>query len=229
MAIRTILALALAGTALTGCVQEARIAMPSDVAPRTDRVELRGIGAGTRGHFDLGGSPGSFVRGAGRASGFGLVHKQGGGRFSVAGPAGELSGGCDFREDAVKLGDGVQVTARPFGYRCDFERDGVPIEAFLALDEARGGAAAFRYARTGSLSFEGQRIAISSIHHFEGSKMPTLTPLGYAFEAEGGQIGAMDLNGSDKILFVPRDPRQREAVLAASLALAILWDPADSD
>lgn len=229
MANRMILALALAGTALSGCVKEARIAMPSDVAPRTDRVELRGMGAGTRGDFDLGGAPGRFVRGAGRASGFGLVHKGGGGRFSVAGPAGELSGGCDFREDKVELSTSVQVTARPFAYRCDFERDGRPIDALLTLDEARGGAAAFRYARTGTLSFEGQRIGIKSIHHFEGGKLPTLTPLGYAFEVGGGQIGAIDLNGGDKILFVPRDPRQREAVLAASLALAILWDPADSD
>ena len=229
MATKTILALALAGAALAGCVKEARIALPSDVAPRTERVDLRGMGAGTKGRFDLGGSPGQFVRGAGRASGFGLVHKAGGGRFSVAGPAGELSGGCDFREEAVKLGDGVQVTARPFAYRCDFARDGRPIDAVLRLDAARGGAAAFRYARTGTLSFEGQRIGISSIHHFEGGRMPTLTPLGYAFAAEGGPIGAIDLNGTDKILFVPRDPRQREAVLAASLALAILWDPADSD
>lgn len=229
MAIRTILALALAGAALTGCVKDARIAMPSELAPRTERVALRGMGAGTRGDFDLGGAPGSFVRGAGRASGFGLVRKQGGGRFSVAGPAGALSGGCDFREEAVKLGDGVQLTARPFAYRCDFERDGRPIAAVLTLDEARGGAAAFRHARTGSLNFEGRRIGIKSIHHFEGGKLPTLTPLGYAFEADERQIGAIDLNGTDKILFVPRDPRQREAVLAASLALAILWDPADSD
>lgn len=79
------------------------------------------------------------------------------------------------------------------------------------------------------LLFDRQLIGIRSIHRFEGGKVPAATPLGYAFSVDGREIGAIDLNGPDKTVFVPRDPRLREAVLAASLALSIFWDPGDSD
>jgi hypothetical protein len=35
----------------------------------------------------------------------------------------------------------------------------------------------------------------------------------------------VDLNGGTKTIFAPRAGPEREAVLAASLALSILWDP----
>jgi hypothetical protein len=39
----------------------------------------------------------------------------------------------------------------------------------------------------------------------------------------GREIGALDLNGLNKTIFAPRLGPEREAVLAASLALSILW------
>ncbi len=59
-----------------------------------------------------------------------------------------------------------------------------------------------------------------------GDRVPAGTPLGYAFHLDGRQIGAVDLNGTDKTIYAPRAGPEREAVLAAGLALSIFWDPA---
>lgn len=224
--------LAFAAVALTGCIGEAQIASPVTASAAVERLELRGMGGWTRGDFVIGSSHGTFVRSAARGSLFGLVDKVGGGRFTLGGPlvAGTLSGGCDFNEEEVKLGRGVSLTTRPLLYRCGFDRDGRRIDADLVLEAAHDSPGAMiGYQRKGMLFYEGQRIGVRSIHRSEGGKVPTATPLGYAFNVGGREIGAIDLNGLNKTLFVPRDPRLREAVLAASLALSIFWDPADSD
>ena len=52
-------------------------------------------------------------------------------------------------------------------------------------------------------------------------------PLGYAFEANGRQVGAVDLNGTKKTIYAPPSGPERELVIAASLALSILWDPGE--
>lgn len=128
----------LAFAALTGCMGEARIASPVTASSAVERLELRGMGGGTRGSFAIGDSRGTFVRSAERGSMFGLVEKAGGGRFSVSGPlvSGTLSGGCDFDEGEVKLGRGMSLTTRPLLYRCGFDRDGRRIDADMLLEAA---------------------------------------------------------------------------------------------
>ena len=59
-----------------------------------------------------------------------------------------------------------------------------------------------------------------------GGGLPTGMPLGYAFDVGGRQIGAVDLNGTNKTIYAPSRPGpERDAVLMASLALSVFWDP----
>jgi hypothetical protein len=233
MMMRTMCSLAppLAASALAGCgIREAHIAMPSHLAAATERLELRGMGGGTRGDFRLAGMPGSFTRSAERLGIFDplLVRNSGGGSFRLEGarPGEDLAGRCRFREREVNVGN-VSVTPDRLMFRCGFARGGMPIAAELVLEDPKGalGTLHGRAERTGILYFEGQRIAIRSIHRDQGGGLPSPHAIGYMFEAGGREIGAVDLNGV-KTVFAPRDPAAREAVIAASLALSIFWDPA---
>ncbi len=219
-----------AAISLAGCVQEARIAMPSDLAARTERLELSGIGGSGTGSLRIGQSTGRFSRSAEQWALFATTKRTGDGSFSVAGPevGGELSALCDYGEREVNVSI-VSVTTDRLVYSCDFAREGRPIAAKLVLEERQDKVRTLISRRVGSLRFEGQDIGIRSINEFEGGKLPTPSPLGYMFDVGGAEIGAVDLNGSPKIIHAPADPKLRQAMIAASLALAVFWDPADVD
>lgn len=225
-------AFAFAGLSLAGCVREARIAMPSQLAASAERIELRGLGGGTGGSFTLGGEEGRFTRGAERLGIFDplLVRHSGGGSFRIEAPGGgsELAGRCAYREGQVNLGP-VSLTPQRLAYRCEFARGGRPIDAGLAIEDPQGafGTLHGRSERRGTLWFEGERIDVRSVHRDEGGGLPLPHALGYMFEADGVEIGAVDLNGGNKTLFVPHAGKRREAVIAAALALSIFWDPAE--
>lgn len=228
-----ILALAATATVLAACsIREGRIAVPSQLAEEAERLELRGMGGGRSGGFDLAGNRGLFTRRADRLGIFDplFVGHRGGGSFTIAGPATgrALAGRCAYREAKVDVGP-FSLTPQRLAYRCEFARDGRPIEAELVIEDPQSafGTLHGRSERRGMLWFEGQRITVRSIHRDQGGGLPVPHPLGYMFEADGGEIGAVDLNGANKTLYVPRSEPQREAVIAAALALAILWDPAE--
>ena len=80
--------------------------------------------------------------------------------------------------------------------------------------------------RAGELRLGQLTVAIRPIHQAQGGGLPTDMPLGYAFDVGGRQIGAVDLNGTNKTIYAPRQPgSERDAVLMASLALSVFWDP----
>ncbi|HZG46496.1 MAG TPA: hypothetical protein VEZ41_09565, partial [Allosphingosinicella sp.] len=82
--------------------------------------------------------------------------------------------------------------------------------------------------RAGELEIGDLTLQVRAIHDMEGGSVPTGTPLGYAFHLGGRQIGAVDLNGDNKTIFAPAAPGPaREAVLLASLALSVFWDPGE--
>ncbi len=218
---------------LSGCsIREGRIAMSPHLAASTERLELRGMGAGTRGDFELEGAFGTFTRSAERLGIFDalLVQHSGGGSFELGRTPqnAALAGRCSYREGVVNLGP-ITVTPHQLAFHCEFSREGRPIEAGLLLEDPQGtfGTVHGRSERWGTLFFEGQQIEIRSIHHDEGGGIPSPTALGYVLVGENGEIGAVDLNGLNKTIFVPTAGEQREAVLAAALALSIFWDPAE--
>jgi hypothetical protein len=216
-----------------GGLREAQIPLPPEVARETDILELRGIGGGTRGSFTLGSSTGRFTRSADRT---GLpdpliVSHRGRSTFTIASApaAGELAGRCAFGETQVNIGN-FATTPRPLVYSCRFSRDGDPIAAELILRETKEslGSLLSKRERRGSLFLESARIEFRSLHRDRRGGLPMAVPIGYAFFAEGRQIGAIELNGSRKRIHAPQAARHREAVIAASVALSLLWDPAET-
>lgn len=220
---------------LAACsVDEAKMRLPVGLEPQTTRVELTGMGGWQSGTFRLGSSTGSFTRRAERLGIFDplFVKRYGGSSFSVSGPefAGELSASCGFRQKDVAVGN-ISVTPQRLSYSCRFRRNGRPAAAEFELGDRNGflGSLDGRKARVGHVDFDGLRLDVRSIHLAEGSPIPLAAPLGYVLELDGRSVGAVDLNGTDKTIFVPADPKLREAALAAALALSVLWDPAEVD
>jgi hypothetical protein len=66
------------------------------------------------------------------------------------------------------------------------------------------------------------------LHEVQGSALPLAAPIGYAFEEAGRPVAAVEINGVTPVLLLPgaADAGLRQRVLQASLALALLWDPA---
>ena len=227
--IRISLAVIAAATSLSACsIREARIAMPSDSA--TEQLELTGMGGGTAGEFRLADGAGRFTRGAERLGIFDplLVRHRGGGSFRFASPTmPEIASRCSYREGTVSVGP-ISVTPRRLAFHCEFARNGRPIDAALILHDPQGplGTLHGRDEREGVLFYDGRQIAVRSIHHDQAGGLPSPTALGYAFVADGRQIGAIDLNGPNKTIFAPLGGPEREAVIAASIALSTFWDPA---
>lgn len=215
----------------SGCVHEAHIALPGEVAANTDRIELTGLGGWERGQFTFGASQGRFTRHSAqtrRDSVF--VENIGGGSFIASGPdlPGTLAATCGFHESEIDTGV-VSVPADRLGYGCSFERDGRPVPGGLLLAEVPHGRGLLAgRTRAGELQVGSLVIGIRPIHDMAGGGLPSGTPLGYAFDLQGRQIGAVDLNGTDKTIYAPlAQGPEREAVLMASLALSIFRDPGD--
>ena len=203
--------------------------MPSDVLANTEQLELTGMSGWQDGHFNLGASEGKFSRRSSTTTVFDrFVRNAGHGNFEIAGPelGGVAIGRCAFDEREIDADVAVLPNGR-LTYTCEFSRDGRRIDGGLLLAEVphRTGLLAGR-TRAGEVRLGATRVGIRAIHHVEGGGLPTGTPLGYAFDVNGRQIGAIDLNGGDKTIFAPARPGpERDAVLMASLALSVFWDP----
>jgi hypothetical protein len=222
----------LLGAALAGgCVRDARIAIPADVQARTQRIDLTGMGFGERGDFRLGSAPGTFTRRSlqTRLDDF-YVQNIGGGSFDVAAAEGtaRLSGRCGFHEEEFHAGTLVAPGMR-LAYGCEFARDGASIPGGLLLKEVPTSRSVLAgRTRAGELEIGGLTLQVRAIHDMAGGRVPSGSPLGYAFHLRGRQIGAVDLNGDTKAIFAPAEPGpEREAVLLASLALSVFWDPGE--
>jgi hypothetical protein len=213
-----------------GCVSDARIALPSDLAARGERIALTGMGGGEAGTFRLARSAGRFTRRAiAESLDGGLVERRfGGGAFEASGPevGGQIGARCSYGQEEIVAG-AVSVTAERFAYRCRFSREGQPIDAGLILAEVptRPGKLLSGVTRAGEMRIGGLVLGIVPIHRMAGGGLPSGTPLGYAFALGEREIGAVDLNGLTKTIYAPPRGPEREAVLAGSLALSILWDP----
>lgn len=223
------IALLLAG----GGIREAQIAIPPELVSETEVLQVRGLGGGSRGSFTLGSSKGRFIRSAERLGLFDplVVRNRGRSAFTARGPEveGELSGRCGYSETQANLGD-LTGTPKRLTYSCRFSRDGDLLAAELVLRETNEsiGSLFSKRERRGSLYFEGARIEFRSLHRDRRGGLPMATPLGYAFYQGGRQIGAIDLNGSRKRIHAPTAGPDRAAVIAASLALSVFWDPAEA-
>ncbi|WP_207789970.1 VV20781 family protein [Sandarakinorhabdus oryzae] len=220
---------------LAGCsVSAARMALPAGVTHSTTEIAITGMGGGQSGRFTAGASSGRFSR---RADRLGVmdplfVANRGGSSFELSGPdvSGVLAARCGFSRQQMNIGL-ISITPGQLRYVCRFQRDGQPVAATLELQGRGGvlGALDGSEARDGIFEYDGVRLRIRSVHRVEGSPLPLPQPIGYSFSRDGQEIGAVDLNGPDKRLHAPTEPRLREATLVAAMALAVFWDPAEVD
>jgi hypothetical protein len=186
------------------------------------------MGIGRTGDFMLAEAPGRFTRSADRLGLFGqaFVGRTGASSFSLAGG---LAGECRYRESEINAG-AISLKPRRFALRCGFSRDGRPLVAELLIDadERPLGRLDGGTRRVGVLRYEGSEMTVRSVHRDRGGGLPTPTPLGYVFELAGRSIGAVETNGTERVLYLPRESQYREAVVAGALAIATFWDPADA-
>lgn len=214
---------------LGGCVSDARIAMPGDPKADTEVLKVAGMRGWQDGRFRLGASEGRFSRRATKTKVFNtFVRNAGGGSFEVMGPelGGTAGGRCGFDEREIDTGMAVVPNGR-LTYNCVFHRDGRPVPGGLMLAEVPNGTGILAgRTRAGEVRLNQLTVAIRPIHRASAGGLPTGTPLGYAFDIGGRQIGAVDLNGTNKTIYAPSRPGpERDAVLMASLALSVFWDP----
>lgn len=210
-----------------------------DMAARSDVIEVRRP-MWRDGTFRVGNAVGKLRRrakaswktqdtAAGERS---LIDRYGSTSFTVTGAdvRGTLSGECSYgqREDRLTIDDYSEAEpVGPLRMRCDFHRDGQPI-GYLELGAMppRGGLIELKE-RVGIVNVGGVRLRLRSSHQLDGTRIPVDTPLGYWIEgADGRPVGAVDVNGNTRArLALPRVAAQRDAALAAGVAIAAFWDP----
>lgn len=223
----TLIALACA-LAASGCaIRPAQMAVPADLAARTQAAQIEGLGGGTRGTLRVAGNSGPFTRAASQLALFDLAaFDRGGATFTVAGAdfAAPVAARCRFRQNTVTLGI-VDFEPKKLAYECDF--DGAP-GARLSLQEAAGGLRTLQAERRGQLAVDGQVLTLRSVHEVDGAAIPVAAPIGYLIESGGRPVAAVELNGTVPQLRLPdaSQPELRRGALLAALAVALLWDPA---
>lgn len=152
--------------------------------------------------------------------------------FTIEGPmiSSVIDARCHMRERALQFGS-ISFTTKPMAYRCEFLSDGLPFPARFELQESVSNVAAAlsRYERRGEIALGGEVLQIRSVHRLEGSSFTTDTPIGYQFEQDGRVVGAIELNGAPRLFTEAGiDPGVKRTLVIGALALALLWDPADS-
>jgi hypothetical protein len=223
----------LAGTALVlsacSAVQPARMAVPEPLKDASP-VAVEGMNAGRRGTFKAAEYSGEYERSATRLELFGdfAVFDRGRARYTVNGVTSEpLSARCTVRQVSMTISI-VGFEPKPLAYECDFDERGKGVGVRLTLQEARDGVKTMQAERRGRIDYHGTTLTLRSVHAVEGSPFPLGTPIGYVFEHNGKAVGAVELNGLTPRLWLPatRDDTRRASV-AAAMALAVFWDPAN--
>ncbi|WP_300975360.1 hypothetical protein [Sphingomonas sp. LHG3406-1] len=157
-------------------------------------------------------------------------------RFVVTGAEvnGTLSGDCRYGRAEQRVGSGSWTAAFPTAslrMHCQFIRDGKPI-GYLQLEGRPDASKLVQVVqREGEVVINGTRLTLRSEHRLGKRRIPTSGPVGFWVENEAGdRVGAIDTNGMTRVrLASTGNAGQRDANLAAALALAVFWDPGDTD
>jgi hypothetical protein len=222
--IATLLPLAL----LAACAP-AQMHLPAHLAAG-EQIAFNDMSNWTHGRFNAGDYAGGYERNLDQLSIFAFRQTDGRASFTIAGPgiSSTIEGYCGVRERALVFDD-FEFNPGRMAYRCDLEAEGHPIPARFEVQESRKGLAAnlTRNARVGENALAGEIVRFRSVHDVAGSRWPVENPLGYVFEQDGREIGALQLNGKP-VLTLPAgtDIDRRRAMMVASVALATFWDPA---
>lgn len=223
--LRTWLAGVLALLAGCGAIQPARMSLPAELSTRSERIELGGLGAGTRGHAAVLGRPLSFERRASRLSLFDDLSRSDRSALQWRwGGADTASADCRTRRRSHALGV-VEIVGKPLEIECRFEPGG----GRLTLAETRASTLTLKRERRGEFTTGDARWTVRSLHRAQGAVIDVAQPLGYVVEDNGRPFAAVELQGTRPVLHLPAaDDARRERVLPGLLALALLWDESGS-
>jgi hypothetical protein len=232
---RIILTAALALVA-SGCasLEPARMALPANLSESVETATVDGITGGRNGSFSAGHFSGTFSRSATRLAFFEPLYERRDGRtsFVVSGPEinGAITVSCKMRERAITLGL-LSFEPSPMAYGCDFSHEGRALPARFEVQAHRQGVGGMmmRQERRGQIALDRVVLQIRSVHDLQGSPIQIGAPIGYVFERDGQAVGAVDIIGAPVITYAAGENAEtRRAVLMASLALGLFWDPAES-
>lgn len=220
-----LLTLLVAGAALSGCasIKPAQMALPAPLAA-TEPVIVSGLGAGRSGHFGVGDEGGSFQRGRDFLSLFDVASfDRAATRYEFQGAAGlTTKAACVGRQATLTLGI-VTGQPRPYTLRCEWSG---ARSAQMTL-EAPSWIPGTRAERRGRFTSGELTLELRSVHSVQGSRLPLEAPIGYLITQGGEPVGAVEMNGTRPRLWRPAaGSALREPVTLASLAVALLWDPA---
>lgn len=224
--------LPLAAVALAACgaIQPARMQLP-DPLRTSAPVAIEGMTAGQRGEFRAAGFRGQYARSATRLEIFEdlAVFDRGRASYTLDGVLeSPLTANCTVRQTSMTIGV-IGFEPKKLAYECDFVTQGRAAGVLFTLQEGRapGTPKTLQAERRGRIDFRGTTLALRSVHAVEGSPLPLGNPIGYVFEQDGRAVGAVELNGLVPRLWLPAgDDDTRRAAVAAAMALAIFWDPA---
>jgi hypothetical protein len=236
--VRALVCAAVAAVALGAAAQRsARMALPDGLTERVERFTAEGFGGLNKGHYQLDRFEGEFTRIESRWAIADPLYAQNRGQssFTIEGPGFEqpVSATCEMRRGTVQIGV-VTFDPEKMTYECEFARGGQTLDARLVLGEPRPdnwrARVLARSDRRGELLFDGLSIAVRSVHGYEGSRLTAPTPVGYVLAVDDKDVGAVELTDVNPTVLLPvgEPPDVRTAALLASLALAVLRDPADS-
>jgi len=220
--------LPLASLCLLAACAPAQMHLPDTFAAST-RTEFTGFTGWNHGRFTAGSYAGEYERSAERlvfldAYKTSTAH----GEFVVAGPeiGSTIEARCRMREHSVDTGF-VEVLVKPMAYGCDFTAEGRTFPARFELQEVQQDVLK-PYERRGEIALGGEIVQIRSVHRIEGTRLPTLAPIGYVFEQQGRPVGAVELNGKPALILpAGTEPGLARTLTIAALALGVLYDPAN--
>jgi hypothetical protein len=215
--------------ALAGCglVQPARMALPQALG---EPQAIEGLGGTREGRFRIGATQGEFKRSATRLSLFSDAFARDGASATFSLPlssgTGTLQGRCDMRRTSAHAGV-LRFEPQPLAYICNYSATGMP--GSMVLREARPSAQIGPAPREGEITLGGVTLTVQASYRVQGSALPLAQPSGYLFSQRGETLAAVDLTDSTRpVVHLRREAPEplRDAVMAASLSLALLWDPA---
>lgn len=227
----------LAVPALASAFETARMVVPAEFAADAERIAITGFGGRNRGQYRLGSYAGSFERIETRWAVFDPLYaaSRARGVFTLSGPDidGTVSAECGMKKNTVTIGI-VTFDPKKMSYQCTFERNGRVMDARFALGQPRPDGARERFLawdrRVGIADLGDARIALRSVHDIDGTRLASPVPVGYLLEIDGAVVGAVELTDVNPTFYLAAQmpASLRENVLVASMALAVLRDPADS-
>jgi hypothetical protein len=198
------------------------VELPDSLAMATP-LTLEGPLGAARGDFRFGDLQGRFERQATRLDLFGRLAQDRALVNYTLQPDG-LRADCKLIANTATLG-ALQVPLKRADYACTFSRNGQPLQQRLDL-KAEGAAAGTREERRGTFVAGNVKLEVQSLHRVQGSPLPLPAPVGYLVRHQGQVVATLDLNDLRPRLWQQTpDAAVSVAVLQASLALALLWDP----